>query len=147
MSDERRDDDHVDVMQTIAESGRAALRALWERRDERESLKPEERRLLELLERHKQFRPFWDGADPEPGTNPFLHVHYHVAVAEQVASGAPPEAKAALERLVAAGVDPHEAEHKVMEALILEFYDMLKRRGPFDQERYRRRLAEFGCAV
>ena len=27
MSDERRDDDHVDVMQTIAESGRAALRA------------------------------------------------------------------------------------------------------------------------
>lgn len=139
MNDETPD---VDALQRVAGSGRQVLRELWARRDERAALPPELRRLLDLLEQHKEWRAYWEGADPETGSNPFLHVTYHEVLRRQVEKGDPPETGAALARLSAAGVDAHEAEHRVMEILITEMYRMLHDRAPFAAERYRARLAE-----
>ncbi len=132
----------IDAMKRVAETGRQAIREVWARRDDRDSMDPAMRQVLDILEQHKHFRPYWEGAEPEAGSNPFLHVVYHRVLAEQAAAGDPPETRDALARLAAAGVEPHECEHRVMEVLITEMFDMLRQRGPFDRERYRNRLAD-----
>lgn len=125
-----------EAMRRLAEAGREALREVWSRRDERDRLPEPMRRLLEILEQHREFRPFWEGADPDEHSNPFLHVTYHRVVLDQVAAGDPPETAAAIDRLVAGGVTRHEAEHRVMQVLVREMVGMVARRGPFDRARY-----------
>jgi hypothetical protein len=132
----------IDALQRVATSGRDVLREVWSRRDDRAGLAPELQQLLELLERHKEWRAYWEGAEPEPGSNPFLHVTYHEVLRKQVESGEPPETDAALRRLQAGGLDAHAAEHRVMEVLIVEMYRMLQDRAPFAIARYRERLSE-----
>ncbi len=128
----------------LAEAGRQALREIWTERDDKERMPPPARRLLELLEAHKEYRPFWEGADPEAGENPFLHVYYHQALDKQIEADDPPEAGAALERLVGQGLPLHEAQHKMMAIWVREMADMVARRGPFNTERYRQRLDDLG---
>ena len=130
----------AEAVRRVAETGRAAVREVWSRRDGKDSMDPAMRRVLDVLEAHPEFRPYWDGAEPEEGTNPFLHVVYHRLLAEQAESGEPPETRATLDRLVAEGLARHEAEHRVMEILVTEMFSMLTRRGPFDRESYRTRL-------
>ncbi len=131
----------IDALRRVATSGRDVLREVWARRDDRAALAPELQRLLALLEQHKEWRPYWEGAEPEPGSNPFLHVTYHEVLRKQVEAGEPPETAAALRRLRDGGLDPHEAEHRVMEVLITEMYRMLQDRAPFAIARYRERLS------
>lgn len=128
----------------VAEAGRQALRELWIRRDDRDTLDPPARALLELLEAHKDYRPFWEGAEPDAGENPFLHVYYHQALDKQISVDDPPETGAALERLMGQGLPFHEAQHKLMAIWVREMADMVARRGPFNTGRYRQRLDELG---
>jgi hypothetical protein len=133
-----------DSLKRVAEVGRQAIREIWAKRDDRARLDDSARRLLGLLEQHKEFRAFWEGADPEPGENPFLHVYYHQALEKQIETDDPPEAGAALERLVGQGHPLHEAQHQLMRILVREMIDMVTRRGPFNAEHYRQRLEELG---
>jgi len=108
----------AEALRALAEAGREAIRRLWARRDDREHLADAERRLLAILEEHREYRPFWEGADPDSDENPFLHVHLHEVVEAQLARGEPPEAGAALARLTARGLDRHEAIHRILQALV-----------------------------
>lgn len=130
----------LDSLRKVARAGRAALRRLWERRDERDRLAPPERRLLELLELHAEYRPFWEGAEPDAGENPFLHVTMHDLVERQLAEGDPPEARAALARLLERGCDRHEALHEIMRLFARELAAMAEARGRFERDRYRAAL-------
>jgi len=134
----------LDSFKALAGMGREALRRVWEARDRREALEPTQRHLLELLEAHPQFRPFWEGADPEPGENPFLHVALHEVLERQLAVGEPPQAGVALERLVAGGVDPHEARHRVLEVLAVELFRMIREQREFDRPGYAAKLESLG---
>jgi hypothetical protein len=134
----------ADGLKRVAEAGRRAIREIWDRRDDRAGMDDAARRLLGLLEEHKESRAFWEGAEPEPGENPFLHVYYHQALEKQIANDDPPEAGAALERLVGQGHLLHEAQHQLMRVLVREMVDMATRRGPFNAARYRQRLEELG---
>ncbi|MBS1191637.1 MAG: hypothetical protein H6R10_3429 [Rhodocyclaceae bacterium] len=54
---------------------------------------------------------------PEDGQmNPFLHLSLHLAIAEQVSIDQPPGIRAAFEAL-RARLDPHSAEHAILECL------------------------------
>jgi hypothetical protein len=48
--------------------------------------------------------------------NPFLHLSLHLAVAEQISIDQPPGVRAAWQKL-AARLDPHAAEHVILECL------------------------------
>lgn len=124
----------------IAEAGRRAIHAVWRRRTLAGQLSEPERRLLAILERHPDYHPYFDGAEPPPDLNPWLHVLYHEVVQGQIAHQDPPEAAAAVTRLVVGGAALHEAEHRVMEILVREMYEMLSRHATFDRDRYVRRL-------
>jgi hypothetical protein len=137
--------DDRQVFERVASAGREALRALWARRDERESLHPTERRLLELLETHREYRPFWEGADPDPEENPFLHVVMHEVIDRQVARDDPPGTRDAFERLVGAGVDPHEAQHRILEVFARAMHELMASGRPLDPALYRARLEALGA--
>ena len=127
------------ALRALAEIGREAIRRLWARRDERESLDEVERRLLAILEEHREYRPFWEGADPDSDENPFLHVHLHELVETQLAKGEPPEVGEALARLTARGLDRHEAIHRILQVLV-EHVGEAFRTGKADPSAYAARL-------
>ena len=132
------------MFETVARAGRGALRSIWERRETPAALVPPERRLLELMRRHSEYRPFWDGAEPDAGENPFLHVMMHRMVEEQIEQGDPPEAKAAFDKRVAAGDDPHEVLHEIIQIFGLALHRMAESRGALDRDEYLRALEACG---
>ncbi len=132
-------DRDAEALRALAEIGREAVRRLWARRDERETLTEVERRLLAILEEHREYRPFWEGADPDSDENPFLHVHLHELVETQLARGEPPEVGEALARLAARGLDRHEAIHRILQVLV-EHAGEAFRTGKADPAAYAARL-------
>jgi len=135
------------VFESVAGAGREALRALWARRDERASMHPTERRLLELLESHREYRPFWEGADPGPEENPFLHVVMHEVIDRQIAKDDPPGTREAFERLVNGGVDPHDAQHRILEVFARAMHELMAAGRPLDPADYRARLDALGAGA
>ncbi len=116
------------------------MRRIWARRDDRAAMSLPEKRILEQMERHLEARAFWEGADPDEHENPFLHVTLHHQVVEQIERDHPPGTRAAFERLVGAGLDAHEAEHRLIDLWARELARQVRERRPFDAARYRREL-------
>jgi len=77
------------------------------------ALHPEYHAMLESPERHvdREFTP--EGG----GTNPFLHLSLHLAVAEQLSIDQPPGIRAHFERLRARRGSEHAALHAILECL------------------------------
>lgn len=73
------------------------------------------------------------------GASPDVHAGIHVAVENQLAEGHP-AATGALSRLVAEGLDRHEAVHAIGAVLAAEMFDVMKLQTPHDPDRYARRL-------
>src|SRR5581483_3809889 len=73
--------------------------------------------------------------------NPRAHIVLHETVDAQLAGNEPPEVRAAYERLVTAGHEPHSVLHAIAEALGREVWAAQRDRRPFDNARYRARLA------
>ena len=132
------------VFESVARAGREAVRRVWSLRDDPDQLDPPARRLLSILELHKEFRAYWEGAEPTAEDNPFIHVLYHDVLDRQIESGDPPEAGAALERLLAHGLDRHAALHEILKLLVLEMYRMAGSQGRFDHDGYRAQLEVLG---
>lgn len=126
----------------LAQAGRDALRALWARRTERDDLDPREERLLGILEEHGEYREFWEHRDPDEELNPFLHVTFHEILEKQIEADDPSEVRPTLRRLEEAGIDSHEAKHRILRVLVLELHTMMKQRREFDREAYARALAQ-----
>jgi hypothetical protein len=73
---------------------------------------------------------------PEGGqTNPFLHLSLHLAIHEQVSIDQPPGIRAAYEAL-RARMDPHDAEHVLLECLGETIWRAQRAGGPMDALAY-----------
>ena len=64
--------------------------------------------------------------------NPMLHASAHVIVENQIASDDPPEVRQALKRLLAQGLDRHEAVHAIGTLVSELTFDILKSQTPYD---------------
>jgi len=110
---------------------RRALRRVfleaWRKRRRGLPLEPLEERVAAVVARHPEYHPLLEG-DPEEAldrdwlpeggqTNPFLHLAFHLALEEQLATGRPPAVAEARRALLLRGMDPHEAEHRMMDCL------------------------------
>ena len=62
------------------------------------------------------------------------------AAGNQLRDNDPPEARQAYERLVSEGHSPEDAKRHIACVLAAEWYDMMKTKRPYDQERYVGRL-------
>src|SRR5207244_11353446 len=102
---------------------------------------------FECMRQHPEYAELWERAaelaDQEvdvSGTNPFLHVAVHSMIEQQIAGGTPAEVNQALSRLVKAGVDRHEAIHRIAGLLSELMWEMLRQGQPFDAPSYEHRL-------
>ena len=73
---------------------------------------------------------------PEGGQmNPFLHLSLHLAIHEQVSIDQPPGIRAAFDGL-RGRMDPHEAEHVLLECLGETIWRAQREGGPMDAAAY-----------
>lgn len=101
---------------------------------------PEDARLEQVLAYHRALR-----LSHPPMANPRLHAAVHVVVENQIALREPAEVAATLERLVAEGLDRHEAVHAIGEVVVDEIVAIGHRSRRFDREAYGRALRQL-CA-
>lgn len=76
-----------------------------------------------------------------PEANPQLTAALLAAVEEQIVSGNPPETRATLQRLVAAGYTPEGARQLIAHAVAHEIFAVMANGQPYDRERYVAALA------
>jgi hypothetical protein len=83
-------------------------------------------------------RQEFDGSDGR--TNPFLHMGLHIAIHEQLATGLPPEAAQAHQRLARRLGDAHTAEHRLIDCLAHTLWQAQRDGRAPDMEAYREAL-------
>ena len=97
----------------------------WQKYTQQQPLAGAEVTAAELAARHPEYQALLSHPEraveqewsPEGGQmNPFLHLSLHLAINEQVSIDQPPGIRAAFESL-RARMDPHDAEHVLLECL------------------------------
>jgi hypothetical protein len=118
--------------------------AAWKKHQERLPLVGAEVTAADIAARHPEYHALLaDSAGaldkewtPEGGqTNPFLHLSLHLAIHEQVSIDQPPGIRAAWKSL-RARMDPHAAEHVLVECLGETIWRAQRQGGPMDALAY-----------
>ena len=115
----------------------------WAKYRQKQLLSPLESMAVDLVQQHPEYHDLLESPEAvqhdfsvEKGqTNPFLHLSMHLAIQEQLSIDQPPGIKQAYDRLVATW-DPHEATHRIMDALGEIIWEAQRLNKPLDNERY-----------
>lgn len=115
----------------------------WTKYRQKQLLSPLESMAVDLVQQHPEYHDLLESPEAvqhdfsvEKGqTNPFLHLSMHLAIQEQLSIDQPPGIKQAYDRLVAT-LDPHEATHRIMDALGEIIWEAQRLNKPLDNERY-----------
>ena len=116
----------------------------WRKHRERLPLVGAEVAAADLAARHPEYHPFLDDParavegewTPEGGQmNPFLHLSLHLAIHEQLAIDQPPGIRAAYDAL-RAKMEPHAAEHVLLECLGETIWRAQREGGQMDAADY-----------
>lgn len=115
----------------------------WQKHQNKGVLTPLELIAMDWVHEHPEYHELLSDPDAvnadysvEQGqTNPFLHLSMHLAIHEQVSIDQPPGIKAAYNRLIAQ-MTPHEAAHRIMDALGEIIWEAQRLNQPLDNERY-----------
>ena len=112
----------------------------WRKHREHLPLVGAEVTAADLAARHPEYQPLLDDATgalaqewtPEGGQmNPFLHLSLHLAIHEQLSIDQPPGIRAAFEAL-RAKMEPHDAEHVLLECLGETIWRAQRDKQPLD---------------
>lgn len=116
----------------------------WRKHVERLPLVGAEVTAADIAARHPEYQALLSDANaavekdwtPEGGAmNPFLHLSLHLAIHEQVSIDQPPGIRAAFEAL-RARLDPHAAEHVILECLGETIWRAQRQGGQMDALAY-----------
>ncbi len=128
-------------------ASRAFLREIWQKTQAEMPLGDEPGRLARVMLEHPEYSAAWESESSASeqdytigGVNPFVHVTMHVAVERQIDADDPPETAATLARLTAAGLDRHEAVHRIANVLAEQIWRMQRDQRSFDRAAYLRAL-------
>ena len=120
----------------------------WKKHRERLPLVGAEVTAADIAARHPEYHALLDDADgvlarewtPEDGqTNPFLHLSLHLAIHEQLSIDQPPGIRAAFDAL-RLRMEPHAAEHVLLECLGETIWRAQREGGPMDAADYLERI-------
>ena len=101
--------------------------------------------LLPIILEHPEYHPVLEAPDtyaartwhPEDGeTNPFMHLSFHLALAEQFAIDQPPGIRAGWTAAAEKLGDPHAASHAVLDCLLEQLWTTQRHGTPFDVPAY-----------
>lgn len=115
----------------------------WHKYTHKQLLSPLESMAVNIMQMHPEYHELLTSEAAmhqeytvEQGqSNPFLHLSMHLAIQEQLAIDQPPGIKGAYDRLVAT-MEPHEATHRIMEALGEVIWEAQRLNAPLNNERY-----------
>lgn len=116
----------------------------WKKHLDRLPLAGAEVTAVDIISRHPEYHDLLANAEgaldkewtPESGQmNPFLHLSLHLAIFEQVSIDQPPGIRAAFEAL-RARLDPHGAEHAILECLGETIWRAQREGKPMDAQAY-----------
>jgi hypothetical protein len=131
----------------MREMSRGAFQDIWQRGRKGEHLTTEDEAIYAAMQLHPEYTDIWSNAGQlgqrevlVDGVNPFLHVAMHSVIERQIQDQNPPETSQAMFRLTRAGMDRHEAMHRVLEVFTELLWDTIREKKPFDQSKYHRRL-------
>lgn len=117
----------------------------WRKHRARQLLSPLEAIAADIIAAHPEYHIHLESAPgagqsgftPETGTvNPFLHLHLHLALAEQLSIDQPPGIGAAYERLLARLGEPMAAQHSIIDCLAETIWRSQQDNAPPDGEAY-----------
>ena len=123
----------------------------WRKQRERSILSELEAIAVEHILDHPEYHGLLEqGEDnvdrdwlPEMGeTNPFLHLSLHLAISEQLSIDQPPGIRAAYEKMLTRGIEPHTAQHTIMDCLAEVIWQAQRQQGGLDNALYLRCLEE-----
>ncbi len=116
----------MSLFQPTRDEARSFLADAWRKHLAREPLAPLEAIMVDIIAAHPEYHPLLEAA-PAPDThdflpeggkaNPFLHLHLHLALAEQLSIDQPPGIRAAYQRVLARHGEPMAAQHALIECL------------------------------
>lgn len=117
----------------------------WAKYKAKQSLTELEAIALEVMQLHPEYHQVLDAPEkyleqayfPEMGeTNPFLHMSLHLSILEQISINQPIGIKSAYQQLQQKMVDPHLAQHELMECLAETIWQAQRSQTPPDSEAY-----------
>ncbi|MHB1512638.1 MAG: DUF1841 family protein [Acidiferrobacter sp.] len=131
---------------------RAVFYDAWRHFKEQTPLTGVEALIVEALVAHPEYQPLFDDGRPSEtidptagsGTNPFLHLGLHIAIAEQIATDRPPGVASEWQRLQGLWQDAHRARHAMMECLEETLWEAQSRGIAPDDSAYIERLRALG---
>jgi len=121
----------------------------WRKARSGQPLEPLEHQIAEVVEAHPEYQAALERGPaaaeaeypPEAGaTNPFLHMGLHLAVREQISTDRPPGINAVFSALCKKTLDPHEAEHAILECLAETLWESQRQAVAPDERSYLARL-------
>ncbi len=109
----------------------------------------EDETILRVRKQHPQYAQYFEGVDAifdysEESSQARVHVAMHTAVENQIRLNTPPEAREALDRLMAQGMSRHDAIHAIAGLLAGQLWHVLKERKECDKEAYAREIDKLG---
>lgn len=130
------------------DSLRRAYAEAWQRHRDGLPRDAQQQRIADVVALHPEYqaivlipdalRQEFDGSDGR--TNPFLHMGLHIAIHEQLATGLPPEAAQAQQRLARRLGDAHAAEHRLIDCLAQTLWQAQRDGCAPDMDAYREAL-------
>jgi hypothetical protein len=122
---------------------------VWRKESERLPRTPLEDQAWQIIARHPEYHAVLSSPQryrdkdwtPEQGeTNPFLHLSLHLAILEQLGIDQPPGLQAEYKKLMLDGMDLHEADHRVIDALAETIWESQRTGLPPDGAAYLQRV-------
>jgi hypothetical protein len=132
---------------SMREMSRGHIADIWRRGSKGETLGREDAAFFKAMQDHPEYTDFWEHAAELASrdiqadrTNPFLHISLHAVLERQIAEANPPETAQALFRLTRAGMDRHEALHRIASLLTEMLWESMHAGKRADPETFRKRL-------
>lgn len=135
----------MSMFQPTRDEARTFLAEAWRKHRAREPLTPLEAITADIVAAHPEYHLLLESAPatdareflPEGGeANPFLHLHLHLALAEQLSIDQPPGILAAYQRLLARHGEPMAAQHAAIDCLAETLWRAQRDNAPPDGESY-----------
>jgi hypothetical protein len=133
------------MFEPTRDEARAFLVDAWRAHREGGVLSPLQAMAVDVIAAHPEYHALLEAPEaalqreytPAEGEfNPFLHLHLHLALAEQLSIDQPPGLRAAYERLQARSASAMAAQHAVIDCLAQALWEAQRRRMPPDGEAY-----------
>jgi hypothetical protein len=121
----------------------------WQRRRAGQPLEPLQTQIADVIELHPEYHAELENPEilardysPEQGkSNPFLHMGFHLAVRDQLATDRPPGIKHLFDAIAKRTGDAHAAEHELLECLAEMLWEAQRAGRAPDEQDYLARVA------